>query len=73
MSVYYFSFGQSHVHRIDGVTLDADVLLRVEDDDQVNARHRVFDAIGPKWHTQYTEENVDFSYFPRGYVEVPSI
>lgn len=71
---YYFSFGQSHVHRVDGVTLDADVLLKVRGT-YGDARQRVFDAIGDKWAMQYDEENLEakLKYFPRGVVEVASI
>ena len=73
METYYFSFGQSHVHRIDGVTLDADCLLKVEAKNYDAARQQVFDAIGDKWAFQYDKDTIDFSYFPRGAVEVRSI
>ncbi len=73
MEIYYFSFGQVHVHRIDGITLDADCLLRVIAENYGDARQRVFDAIGDKWCMQYAEGAVDFNYFPRGAVEVRSI
>lgn len=68
----YFSFGQSHVHRIDGITLDADVILKVVGDPD-DARQRVFDAIGAKWSMQYDDDSLKLEYFPRGVVEVPSI
>ena len=32
MEIYYFSFGQVHVHRIDGITLDADKLMKLIQD-----------------------------------------
>jgi len=73
MAKHYFSFGQAHVHRIDGVTLDADCLLMVEDDDAENARQRVWDTIGAKWAMQYSEDRVNFKWFPRGEVIVGSI
>ena len=69
----YFSFGPNHIHRIDGITLDADVILKVVDDDPGNARDRVFAAIGKTWSFQYTDETLKLKYFPRGTVEVPSI
>ncbi|MBW8034105.1 MAG: hypothetical protein FVQ79_00105 [Planctomycetes bacterium] len=73
MKTYYFSFGQDHTHRIDGVTLDADVLLKVTAEGYNEARQKVFDAIGPKWSFQYDDDTMDLKYFPRGIVEVPSI
>ena len=73
METYYFSFGQDHTHRIDGTTLDADVLLEVEAKDSEEARDRVWRAFGAKWSMQYDEDTVNFNYFPRGSVVIPSI
>ncbi len=70
---YYVSFGQIHLHRIDGITLDADCLLQITALDLQAARDRAFEALGRKWFTVYTEENVDFKYFPRGAVTIPSV
>lgn len=73
MQTYYFSFGQDHTHYIGGITLDADVLLKVTASDSDVARQCVFDAIGPRWSMQYSEDDVNFAYFPRGSVTVPGI
>ena len=73
MKTFYFSFGQSHIHRIDGITLDADVLLKVEAKDSEEARDRVWKAFEAKWSMQYNEDTVNFKYFPRGAVEISSI
>ena len=70
---YYVSFGQSHVHRIDGVTLDADALLEVVAKDEGEVRDRVFSAIGAKWSMIYDEDSIKFEYFPRGAVTISSI
>ncbi len=73
MSTFYISFGQDHVHKIDGVTLDCDILLKVVAPSEGEARERVFAAIGKRWFTSYTEDTVDFEHFPRGFVEISSI
>ena len=71
---WYFTFGTSHVHEVDGVTLDADVVLKIHDTFH-GARERIFDAIGPKWCMQYEKHQIEknMHYYPRGIVEVPSI
>jgi len=72
MSKYYYSFGQSHTHRVHGVTLDKDSIVEIiAPDDETGmaaAREKMFDTFGQKWSMQYTENNIDMSYFPRGVV-----
>jgi len=72
MTKYYYSFGQSHTHRVRGVTLDCDSIVEVivPDDDRGMelARAKMFDEFGQKWSMQYTEDNIDMSFFPRGVV-----
>ncbi len=73
MEIYYFSFGQIHVHSVGGITLDKDILLEVWAKDYATARQEVIDAIGTKWHMQYDKDSVTFGYFPRGTIRVPGI
>ena len=68
MSKHYFSFGQMHTHRLNGVTLDCDGILCVEAKNSDVARKKVFDLIGNKFAFQYTEETLKLKYFPRGVV-----
>ncbi len=73
MSKFYYSFGQSHAHRVDGVTLDKDSIVEIivpDDDDRGMelARAKMFDTFGQKWSMQYAEGKIDMSYFPRGVV-----
>lgn len=70
METFYFSFGQSHVHRHNGKTFDCDVLAKVIAEDSNTARDKIFDAFGPKWAMQYDEDAVDFKYFPRGSLDL---
>ena len=71
MKKFYISFGQIHVHSLNGVTLDKDCLLEVKAKDLAEARQKVFDSIGNKWHTSYTEAEAmkSLSFFPRGIIK----
>jgi len=72
MSKYYYSFGQSHTHRVHGVTLDKDSIVEIiaPDDERgmEAARAKMFDTFGQKWSMQYDDASLDLSYFPRGIV-----
>jgi len=68
MEKHYFSFGQNHTHRYNGVTLDCDGIVEIQAEDAGEARQKMFDAFGPKWAFQYTEETYNPEYFPRGVV-----
>lgn len=70
---FYVSFGQDHVHRVNGITLDKDILLEIEADDEGEARRRVWKTIGPEWHRVYTEDTIKLEYFPRGSVVIPGV
>ena len=64
----YVTFGQDHVHRINGKTFDADCVAVVEGD-----RAKVFEIFGPKFCFEYSEKywnNKKMEYFPPGYIEV---
>lgn len=72
MSKYYYSFGQSHVHRVDGVTLDKDSIVEIiapDDDTGMElARAKMFDTFGRQWSMQYDDASLDLKWFPRGVV-----
>jgi len=66
----YVTFGQNHIHNIDGKLLDCNCVAVIQGD-----RHTIFEIFGPKWCMEYTEEefdkgNLEMSYFPRGLIEV---
>lgn len=65
MKSFYFTFGQCHVHTIDGFTYDKDVVVKVEAFDSKEAREIMFDFFGKKWGFQYNELP-EMKYFPRG-------
>lgn len=60
--VYYFSFGQNHVHRCNGHTLDKDVLVKIEAEDP---RLIMVEHFGLNWSFEY-DQIPDMKYFPKG-------
>lgn len=60
----YITFGQEHVHKIDGKTFDKDCVA------EVNLPEEEARAIFmPKFCFSYTDlSKIDMSYFPRGLV-----
>ena len=66
---WYFSFGQYHTHRYDGMTLDCDIIVRIFADDSGQAREIMFNKFGDKWGFQYDVEP-NLAHFPRGTVTI---
>lgn len=75
----YVTFGQSHCHRINGVTFDADCIAVFTAPDAISGRDKAFELFGLKFCMRYTEEefdlavlpSLDLGYFPRGTIRVP--
>lgn len=64
----FVTFGQDHVHNINGVIFDKDCVAVVEGD-----REKVFEIFGAKFCFEYPEaywDDAKMSYFPRGYINV---
>jgi len=64
----HVTFGQVHVHRVNGKTFDADCVAVVNGD-----RDEVFRLFGLKFSTSYSEKywrGENLKYFPRGYIGV---
>ena len=64
----YVTFGQGHVHHINGKTFDGDCVAVVNGD-----RAKVFELFGSKFCFEFTEERWDhkqMKFFPRGYIEI---
>ncbi len=64
----YVTFGQSHVHRINGKILDRDCVALINGN-----RDDVFKMFGDKFCFEYAEDKFNFDsmkYFPRGIIEV---
>lgn len=62
---FWFTFGQQHVHSVDGVTFDKDLVVEIEAEDYNAAREKMAETFGLKWAFQY-DEMPDMDYFPRG-------
>lgn len=69
----YVTFGQNHVHRVNGITFDCDCVAVIEAPSAVEGRQRAQDAFGLSFCTSYSEDcwNEDsLKYYPRGYLPV---
>lgn len=68
----YISFGQEHVHRVNGTTFDCDCLCEIECIDHGEGREKAFEAFGPKFFTSYNEDQLGriLPYFPNGIKEL---
>lgn len=62
----YFTFGQAHVHRVNGRTFDADVLAKITAPDP---RAVMVEHFGRKWAFEYTEPPEE-RFWPGGMIEL---
>ncbi|MCP4180984.1 MAG: hypothetical protein GY756_24740 [bacterium] len=69
----YITFGQIHVHSINGKTLDKDCVAAIECNDYSDGREKAFEYFGGVFHNCYSEKKFNddiLSYFPRGVIEI---
>jgi len=69
----YITFGQVHVHSVNGKTFDKDCVAVINAEDEEKGREKAFEYFSDKWFTSYTEENwkdSNMHFFPRGFIEV---
>lgn len=69
----YITFGQDHVHIIDGKTFDKDCIAIIESSSHDTARTLAFKFFGDRFCFSYPEDEFDHSmmkYFPKGFIEV---
>jgi hypothetical protein len=69
MKTYYISFGQIHVHSVNGKTFDKDCICAIEAKDEEEAREKAFECFGNKWCFIY-KEIPDMKWFPRGIINL---
>lgn len=68
MPVSYFTFGQSHAHRVNGKTFDCDCVVKIEAE---NPRAVMVEHFGLKWAAEYPESDPpQMRHFPRGIIEL---
>jgi hypothetical protein len=63
---YYATMGQSHTHRINGVTIDCNGLVEIEANNYEDAYEFCNQIFSRKWCSLYEEPHMEF--YPRGIV-----
>ena len=72
----YVTFGQVHVHSVNGKTFDKDCVAVIECESQKEGRDKAVNYFNNVFFTTYFEDDWDekaLSYFPRGYINVEGI
>ncbi len=64
----YISFGQVHVHRVDGATFDCDSICSIECDSIQHGREIAMKVFDGKFMTNYTRDKLQMKFFPRGII-----
>lgn len=69
---FYISFGQTHAHRVNGVTFARNSLALIVAPTHDEARRIAFELFGPKFCTSYTEDQLPriIHHFPRGVIAI---
>jgi len=73
MARHYVTFGQTHTHRVNGITLDCDSVACYEAKDYAEGRNKAFELFGPKFCFDYHDKDFDMEdlkYFPRGIINI---
>lgn len=73
MKKTFITFGQSHIHKINGKTFDKDCVAVIEHDENQSGRDLAFTYFGKDWCFEYPQGRWSESkmvYFPRGYLTV---
>lgn len=66
MKTSYFTFGQVHVHSVNGITFDKDCVVKIT---SLNPRQVMFDTFGPKWCWEH-DTQPPLRLYPRGIIEL---
>ncbi len=72
----YITFGQEHIHRVNGEVFDKDCVAVIHAKDHAAAREVAVELFGLKFCTSYDDSNdkdwweKSSHYFPRGLIEV---
>lgn len=70
---FFFTFGQDHTHRFEGVTFDCDSVVQINAENESFARAKMIQCFALKWGFCYDEEQMKENfkkYYPRGVVMV---
>lgn len=66
MRTSWFTFGQAHVHSVNGKTFDKDCVVEITSEDP---RITMFNTFGTKWSFEYDVEP-PMQHFPRGIIKL---
>ena len=67
----YITFGQVHVHSVNGKTFDKDCVAVIDAESKLEGRKIARELFDNKYFTSYTEFGDDkLEYFPRGFLGV---
>lgn len=58
----YITFGQTHTHRLNGVTFDKDSVARINCNSYKEGRDTVFELFGDRFFTSYTKEQIENNF-----------
>lgn len=66
MKTAWFTFGQVHVHSVNGITFDKDIVVEITAEDP---RARMIEHFGMVWGFEY-DKKPNMEYYPRGIVKL---
>jgi|GEM_PF-1648589 len=72
MNKYYITFGQVHVHSVNGKTFDKDCVCEIETIDRGTAHSIAMDIFNGKFHNTLDKVDMEKSlhYYPRGIIKL---
>ena len=72
MNKYCITFGQEHIHKINGTILDKDCVAVIKAETEKEARKIAFDLFKGNFFTSYKYEEFGdkIKYFNRGFIEI---
>lgn len=66
---WYITFGQIHVHRVNGKTFDADCVAVINGETPEQCDKMAFELFDGKFH-EHSNRIPPMEYYPRGLIEV---
>ena len=72
MAKFYITFGQIHVHSVEGKTFDKDCLAEIEAETNREAHDKAMKIFNKKFHNCHNEDKLPeiIDYFPRGIIKI---
>lgn len=73
MKKFIITFGQCHVHKVNGHNIDKDCVVRYEAQNHTEARDKAFAHFDDKFFTTYEEADFgqdSLEHFPRGIIDI---